>query len=348
MALYDKGSIDTAALTGGQAIEAGNVGIRDLQGRTAGGFAWFVDDNGMKAKLNASPDSRNDDGANGSNGILPASYDPSILEGMDVIANATPEEIQRLGSLLDLEFLGASKDVARGKYFGYTAQSLGVLADVKNGGLKKDLSVAFDWQPAANSASNPVFDRLFPRTGGVPSHFIVADRDRLNTSELSELNRDNGYINFAIFRDYYRLKDHLQTVDGVDCIWPTNILRNSLLAGNDPGVYQGDSSPPASQVKLGHSPHGSSRRVALRGISPGGNAALYRDNPLSCPFLPLPSRTPGSPNRLPRKSGPMSRCSPPTTTRITRASSSRPASPREQDAGCRIIHRSSSPFPEPH
>jgi hypothetical protein len=279
VALFDKGSIDTTALTGGQQIEAGNVTIQNPKGQAAGGFAWFVDDNGMKAKLNASPDLRNDDGANGSDGVLPASYDPSILEGMDVIANATREQIQRLGSLRDLEFLGASENIARSKFFGYTAQSLGLLADVKNGGLKKDLSVAFDWQPAANSASNPVFDRLFPRTGSVPSHFIVADRDRLITSELSELNRDNGYINFAIFRDYYRLKDHLQTVNGVDCIWPTNILRNSLLAGNDPGVYQGDFAPhPKSSwdtVRMdrhGGLPYGE--------YPLGGNAALYRDNPI--------------------------------------------------------------------
>ena len=272
-------SLDLAAMTGGRDIEAGRVEIRNPSNQVTGSYAWFVDDNGMKAKLNASPDLRNEDGPNGSGGVLPASYDPSILDGMGVIAAATPEEIQRLGSLPELEFLGASRDVARGKFFGYTAQSLGVLADVKNGGLKKDLSVAFDWQPAASSASNPVFDRLFPRTGSVPSHFIAADRDRLNTAELSELNRDNGYINFAIFRDYYRLKDHLQTVNGVDCIWPTGILRNSLLAGNAQGVYRGDFGPhpksswdTVNSARHGGLPYGDYRV--------NGNAALYRDNPI--------------------------------------------------------------------
>lgn len=272
-------SLDLAAMTGGMAIEAGRVEIRNPSNQVTGSYAWFVDDNGMKAKLNVSPGLRNEDGGNGSGGVLPASYHPSILEGMDVIANATPEEIQRFGSLLDLEFLGASRDVARGKFFGYTAQSLGVLADVKNGGLKKDLSVAFDWQPDANSASNPVFDRFFPRTGSVPSHFIVADRERLDTSELSELNRDNGYINFAIFRDYYRLKDHLQDVGGVDCIWPTGIKRNSLLAGNDPGVYQGDFAPhpQSSWDTVNSSRHGG---LPYGEYTVNGNAALYRDNPI--------------------------------------------------------------------
>ena len=272
-------SLDLAAMTGGRDIEAGRVEIRNTSNQVTGSYAWFVDDNGMKAKLNASPDLRNEDGENGSNGVLPASYDPSILEGMDVIANATREEIQLLGSLPDLEFIGASRDVVRSKFFGYTAQSLGVLADVKNGGLKKDLSVAFDWQPTASSASNPVFDRLFPRTGSIPSHFIVADRDRLDTPELSELNRDNGYINFAIFRDYYRLKDHLQTVNGVDCIWPTGILRNSLLAGNDTGVYQGDFGPhpQSSWDTVRTDRHGG---LPYGDYPVNGNAALYRDNPI--------------------------------------------------------------------
>jgi hypothetical protein len=273
------GSLDLAATTGGRDIEAGRVKVRNPSNQVTGSYAWFVDDNGMKAKLTASSDLRNEDGANGSKGVLPASYDPSILGGMGVIANSTREEIQRLGSLLDLEFLGASKDVARSKFFGYTAQSLGVLADVRNGGLKKDLSVAFDWQPTANSASNPVFDRLFPRTGSVPSHFIVADRDRLTTSELSELNRDNGYINFAIFRDYYRLKDHLQTVGGVDCLWPTGIVRNSLLAGNDKGVYQGDFAPhpQSSWATVNIARHGG---LPYGNYPVNPNATLYRDNPI--------------------------------------------------------------------
>lgn len=272
-------SLDLAAMTGGREIEAGRVKVRNPLNQVTGSYAWFIDDNGMKAKLNGSFDLRNEDGANGSEGVLPASYDPSILEGMDGIADATQEEIQRLGSLLDLEFLGASKDVARSKFFGYTAQSLGVLADVKNGGLKKDLSVAFDWQPAANSASNPVFDRLFPRTGSVPSHFIAADRARLATPELGELNRDNGYINFAIFRDYYRLKDHLQTVGGVDCIWPTGILRNSLLAGNDPGVYQGDFAPhpQSSWNTVNSTRHGG---LPYGNYPVNGSATLFRDNPI--------------------------------------------------------------------
>lgn len=278
--MIGEGSLDLAALTGGRDIEAGRVKILDQSNRVTGAYAWFVDDNGMKAQLRAShPDVYNEDGENFSGGVLPAAYNPSILEGMGDIGGATRDEIQRLGSLRDLVLIGAAKAVARNKFFGYTTQSLGVLADVKNGGLKKDLSVPFDWQPTANAASNPVFDRLFPRTGSVPSHFIVADRDRLNTSELSELNRDNGYINFAIFRDYYRLKDHLRTVNDVDCIWPTGILRNSLLAGNDPGVYQGDFGPhPKSSwdtvrsARHGGLPYGNYRV--------NGNATIYRDNPI--------------------------------------------------------------------
>ena len=275
--MIGEASLDLAVMTGGREIQAGRVETRNPSNQVSGAYAWFVDDNGMKAKLNASPDLRNEDGANGSGGVLPASYDPSILEGMDVIANATPEEIQRLGSLLELEFLGASRDVARGKFFGYTAQSLGVLADVKNGGLKKDLSVAFDWEPTANSASNPVFDRVFPRTGSVHSDFIVADRVRLPT--LNDLNRQNGYINFAIFRDYYRLKDHLQTVGGVDCLWPTLIEENSIIAGNSAGVYQGDFGPhpqsswdTASRAEHIGLPYGN--------YPVNGNSALYRDNPI--------------------------------------------------------------------
>jgi hypothetical protein len=71
----------------------------------------------------------------------------------------------------------------------------------------------------------------------------------------------------------------LQTVGGVDCLWPTGIIRNSLLAGNDPGVYQGDFAPHplSSWTTVNLARHGG---LPYGNYPVNGNSTLYRDNPI--------------------------------------------------------------------
>ncbi len=262
------GSFDRSAFTGGSDIEAGRVELTDDSGQINGAYAWFVDDNGMKAQLKSSHLQVRNDNADLPGRILPASYDISILPGMQKVATA-PEKIQRLGSLRDLELLGGGPDAARSAFFGYTTRSYGVLSDVKKGGLKKDLSVAFDWPDAT------VFNKVFPRNN--PEQSLAIDEDRLNSA--SELDRPDGYINMAIFRDYFNLKEHLQTsATGEVGLVATTFHKDFFEDGNVPGV---------SGVYSGaFGPHGNWNLTGTHAGMPYGEysvfqaAAAYRDNPI--------------------------------------------------------------------
>ncbi len=197
------GSLDLSTLTGGDDIQAGRVPVKDADDKITGSYAWFVDDNGMKAQLRPSdPEIRNDDPANPSGGVLAAAYDPSILEDLGDL-NATPEKLRKIGGNADLEFVGLSRPVIRSKFFGYTPRSQGVLSDTKNGGLKKDLTIAFEFKVKdPNDVDRfKVFDKVFPK--GNTSNYLLISEQKLNAS--TDL-KSAGYIHWGIFKDYYNLK----------------------------------------------------------------------------------------------------------------------------------------------
>lgn len=201
--IIDSGSLDLT-LTGGQPIQAGRIQIQNPANQTTGACAWMVDDNGMKAQLaSLHPDVRNDSASNPSGGVLPASYKPDILDQMGAISSATDEQILRLGSNRDLALIGLPQATVRSKFFSYTTNSLGILSDTKNGGLKKDLTTAFE--------NSSVFSRVFPASK--PDKYQLIDPAK-RPSELTA----NGYIHWGIFRDYYNLKKSIKKVQGVDSL----------------------------------------------------------------------------------------------------------------------------------
>ena len=74
------GSLDLSTATGGAPLQAGRVVIRNSANTPTGAYAWFVDDNGMKAQLTASrPEVRNDStagplGGPFGGGVIPGTY----------------------------------------------------------------------------------------------------------------------------------------------------------------------------------------------------------------------------------------------------------------------------------
>jgi hypothetical protein len=230
--MIDSGSLDLALTTGGRPIQAGRILIQNPQNQTTGACAWIVDDNGMKAQLTAShPDVRNDNATHPSGGVLPASYKPDVLDQMSAISSASDEQILRLGSHRDLELLGLPKATVRSKFFSYTTSSLGILSDSKNGGLKKDLTIAFE--------NSSVFSRVFPATD--PSKYQLIDPKK-RPSELTS----NGYIHWGIFRDYYNLKKSIKKVQGIDTLHINTFDKRSagILDGSTT-LAQGISGPHA-------------------------------------------------------------------------------------------------------
>jgi len=229
VALFGGNSIDIAALTGGKPIEAGKVKVLDGSGRETGAYAYFIDDNGMKAQLAATnPAVRNDLASPLGEGLLPGTYNLGILDGMNALARVPMERFNRLGSINDLPLIGMDTNIVPAKRMGYTTLSRGVLSDVRKGGLKRDLSIAFENEPTFNAV-------FFPSSGGnFDSRYIVMDSAKFN--QASEL-KQNGYIHWRMFHNYYNIKKHIYTHGGVDVLDPVlfNKLGNLIISpGGNP------------------------------------------------------------------------------------------------------------------
>src|SRR5690606_2357077 len=101
-------------------------------------------------------------------GLLPGTFDVGILADMAAMEGSSADQLVRLNSLRDLAFLGAEATASKEKFFGYTTLSRGVLADVKNGGLKKDLTIAFE--------NADVFASVFPKNNH--DRYLVLDPEK--------------------------------------------------------------------------------------------------------------------------------------------------------------------------
>ena len=211
------GSLDLA-LTGGNAIQAGRVPVR------TGAYAYFIDDNGMKAQLAASrPEVRNDFTAGGrplGGGVLPGTYPLGILDRMDALGESDLAAYQKLISSGTLPLFGLSKPIAQSKFFSYTNKSQGVLSDVKRGGLKKDLTIAFE--------NSNVFSRVFP--ANQPDKYILVDPAK-RPAEL-----EKGYIHWGIIRDYYNIKKHLINTGGAPGLAPIMFQKEGMVNVNTTGT----------------------------------------------------------------------------------------------------------------
>lgn len=218
--LYGDNSINTAVLTGGEPIRAGKINLPVSATGRSGSYAWFVEDEGMKAQLAASnPELSNNLPEPAGGGVLPGTYDIGILEGMDSVAGSSPDQVGRLPSINSLPLLGgASREIARSKRFSYTTRSRGVLSDVKNGGLKKDLTIAFE--------KDEVFNAVFGDGKDFPAKYIVMDEAKF--AESPDLQK-NGYIHWEMLKDYYNTKRHIITDSSGNQFLPPNVFYSQGL-----------------------------------------------------------------------------------------------------------------------
>ncbi|MFT5905024.1 MAG: hypothetical protein ACI9E1_000614 [Cryomorphaceae bacterium] len=223
--MYGDKTIDTTTLTGGNPIEAGKINITNGLSPRPGKIAWFIDDNGMKAQLAASrPEVKNDRATPYGQGILPGTYDIGILDGMEDLAGLPPEETNRILSLNDLQLIGTPRDTARQKRFSYTTSSRGVLSNVKDGGLKKDLTVAYENEDIFTSIWGNGYD---DSSSAFNEDYIVMDSDKFN---LSDDLKTNGYIHWEMFKDYYNSKKYIQkdSATGMEFMDHTMLSTNGI------------------------------------------------------------------------------------------------------------------------
>jgi len=182
-------------------IDLTNTSI-EQNGRTVGQYAWWVSDEGTKARINLDRDQQE----NKQRSVLEAGSssvaNAAALTGLKDLYSDAGEPViplSKINVLDDLDLItGATESISKDYFYDLTTWSHGVLVDVKNGGLKKDLSLAFEMSDdrfnasefAAGGASTinaPGFGRVQPvfelPANGTPAYGPV----------------------WHLLRDYYRL-----------------------------------------------------------------------------------------------------------------------------------------------
>ncbi len=170
----------------------------EVKGRTAGNYAWWIGDEGTKARINLD----REPAKSKQQAVLEAGSTPiANAAGLEGLAEVRfGEETKRLSELKDLVLLSDIEASTANKYFhDLTTWSHGVLADAKNGGLKKDLSLAFEMSDVDFNSSE--FAAAGPSTLNAPGFGRVQPVFTLENTTGSDAH---GPV-WHLLRDYYRL-----------------------------------------------------------------------------------------------------------------------------------------------
>ena len=130
--------------------------------RINGSYAYWVGDEGIKARINLR-DVRTPDDTNNADQLIslrsPLTPGYSLVDGLRLLTN--PTQLTSLDSVRQLPLLSGYAQTtgssttpnARALFHDLTGTSAGVIADSLNGGLKRDLSVAFELSDAQFAAT---------------------------------------------------------------------------------------------------------------------------------------------------------------------------------------------------
>ena len=203
--LLGPGSLDSSGGVLANAADAVVVGMANTginaTNRLVGRYAWWIDDEGVKARVNLD----NPFFAEGKQSSVLAlnSFNRGEVGFLPDFSgfNLEQDEVSRISSIRDLSLSGVDAEATRRYFFDFTTWSAGVLADVRDGGLKRDLSLAFELPDGDFNAS--VFSAAGPRTASGPGlSFLV--------QPIFYCSNDGRGPTWHLLRDYYTIYKRIQ------------------------------------------------------------------------------------------------------------------------------------------
>ena len=179
--LVGNGSLGAGATTAGK-VTAGLVPV-SKNGRVQGSYGWHVSDESVKARINHYRDPGQNTTLAQKRALLAGHRpDPSVMKGPDgSLLTCLPNDRDPAsytnaksgaGKIIDLnqaELLDNAKDKIKPLRNDMTPYSLGVMADVRGGGLKQDLSSMFEMGGASSNTLPAEFTskKLYQSTHGI-------------------------------------------------------------------------------------------------------------------------------------------------------------------------------------
>jgi Tfp pilus assembly protein PilX len=162
--LVGNGSVDAASASSIQAVVAEKIAYLNSNG-SQGKYAWWVADEGVKAKANVGTNENNlNFNSSALSDQLSTAYNLSASprSGVEVLAPeyanfskvltdaAYRNDVSKVNSFAGIQILEAGtlsgNDVLKGNYHDLTLGSFGLLTNSVKGGLKEDLSLAFEFE----------------------------------------------------------------------------------------------------------------------------------------------------------------------------------------------------------
>jgi len=199
---YDVGSTENGI------VKAPIVAIDGDTGKPTGGYAWWVGDQSQKARVNLA-DRHNESEALQLSQASSNSLGRPLIEGFDFTNSETffqdidtsKEGIAKWVDYLTLyAALGEAPDSSKNLPFhSLTTDSLGLMTDVRFGGIKKDLNTAFEHDSVPTE---------FGRTNLFDENIEFDTPVRPMTGEIAKISPENPYIaplSWRQMHQYYRV-----------------------------------------------------------------------------------------------------------------------------------------------
>ena len=211
--LVGNGTVDSASSSSIQAVVAEKVAYSNSDA-AQGKYAWWIGDEGVKARINLTDASQNT--ALGPNEAKQAALQTlsssargnvATLTGFSAVDLQSSDLASKLleTSDLALDASAPSEDQIKAQFHDLTTYSSGVLADARNGGLKQDLSLAFELSDADFDQS--VFGSNGPDTIDSPGFGQVQPIFRLPNTTGVDANGPAWHL----LRDYYTIYQRMDT-----------------------------------------------------------------------------------------------------------------------------------------
>jgi Tfp pilus assembly protein PilX len=219
-----------------QAVVAQKRSILSENDQSAGNYAWWVGDNGVKATITqadpyASGQRTGTEWAVNANMLSMQGSAVSALSdfaSLDLSDEATVGKLQRSASLSDVELVDSAitLDHLKEHFHDLTTSSLGLQTNTRHGGLKRDLSLLFEMSDADFDDPNGHFITAMAAAesegAGIGGHGLVYNNPSVGDAPWVEKSKQallykypisggavgDGVIygpSFGMLRDYYRL-----------------------------------------------------------------------------------------------------------------------------------------------